>query len=109
MVNTILQIHFTEQHGDILAFLPGRDDIETVAKKLTNKVNDFGKEFINKNIEIIMLYSALSSHLQKKVFLKFPNKRKIILATNIAETALTIDGIKFVVDCGYVKLKIYDI
>lgn len=53
---------------------------------------------------ITPIYSALPSDLQAKIFLPTPpGARKLVLATNIAETSLTIDGIVYVIDCGFVK------
>lgn len=62
-----------------------------------------------KNLMIAPIYSNLSPELQLKIFLPTPkNARKIVLSTNIAETSLTIEGIVFVIDSGFVKQKIYD-
>jgi HrpA-like RNA helicase len=60
---------------------------------------------------VLPLYSSLPQHLQIKAITPAARhtERKIIFATNIAETSLTIDGVKFVVDSGFVKLPIYDV
>ena len=57
-----------------------------------------------------MLYSALPHEYQHKVFELTTEKstRKIILATNIAETSVTIPGVRFVIDCGFMKVRTYD-
>ncbi|CAO2654332.1 Nn.00g110650.m01.CDS01 [Neocucurbitaria sp. VM-36] len=102
-ITTVFQIHIAaELPGDILVFMTGEEEItsamaniESTLKKLRGKV----KELI-----ICPLYSALPQDQQAKVFEPTPpNSRKVVLATNIAETSVTIDGIKFVVDCGYSK------
>jgi hypothetical protein len=55
---------------------------------------------------ILPIYSQLSSDLQAKIFEKAEKGlRKCVVATNIAETSLTVDGIKYVIDCGYCKMK----
>lgn len=62
-----------------------------------------------KKLWILPLYGSLSTNEQLKVFERAPNHtRKIIVATNIAETSLTINGIVYVIDCGYMKLKAYN-
>lgn len=57
-----------------------------------------------------MLYSALPHEFQHLIFEKQPGSdlRRIILATNIAETSVTIPGVRYVVDCGFMKVRIYD-
>jgi pre-mRNA-splicing factor ATP-dependent RNA helicase DHX38/PRP16 len=57
-------------------------------------------------LTILPIYSQLPSDLQAKVFEKSPN-RKVVVATNIAETSLTVDGVRYVIDSGYCKLKVY--
>merc|ERR1719187_1330285 len=57
-------------------------------------------------LTILPIYSQLPSDLQAKIF-ESSEQRKCIVATNIAETSLTVDGIKYVVDSGYCKLKVY--
>ena len=56
---------------------------------------------------ILPIYSQLSSDVQAKIF-ESSNQRKCIVATNIAETSLTLDGVKFVIDTGFCKLKVYN-
>ncbi|KRW99322.1 P-loop containing nucleoside triphosphate hydrolase [Pseudocohnilembus persalinus] len=106
--NSILQIHETQDKGDILAFLPGQQDIEDVSQLLKERVNMIPHDKLQ--LEVFTLYSALPSHLQLLAFQRQtdPNTRKVILSTNIAETSVTIDGIKYVVDCGLVKIRKYD-
>jgi pre-mRNA-splicing factor ATP-dependent RNA helicase DHX15/PRP43 len=100
-VRTCISICNTEQKpGDILVFLTGEEEIEEACRSLERQL---------KNAWILPLYSALSSAAQQRVFEVAPvGKRKIVIATNIAETSLTIDGVVWVVDCGWVKQKIYN-
>lgn len=58
-----------------------------------------------------MLYSALPHEYQHQIFepsKQTPKPRRIILSTNIAETSVTIPGVRYVVDCGYMKIRLYD-
>ena len=102
-LHTILQIHFEEPDGDVLAFLTGQDDIEDLSQMLKEKQKLFPPQA--KGLQVIQLFAALPSHLQLIAFQKTQEgQRKVILATNIAETSVTIDGIKFVIDCGLTKV-----
>jgi len=84
--------------GDILVFFPAEKDIRETRDLL------IGRRW--KRVEVLTLFGRLSSGDQQKVFSQ-SSGRKIILSTNIAETSLTIPGIRFVVDTGYVRLSRY--
>jgi HrpA-like RNA helicase len=107
-VCTVLQVNedYKNVDGDILVFLPGQDDIESVSSSLVAR-----KKFIDqthqRQLVVVHLYAALPVEKQEIAFDRVPEKthRKVILATNIAETSLTIPGVKFVIDCGLVKTK----
>ncbi|KAI5950826.1 hypothetical protein KGF54_003900 [Candida jiufengensis] len=114
-VKQILSIHlqrpenssgeFTND-GDILVFMTGQEDIETTCDLLKEKLEMLESP---PPIEILPIYSSMPQELQKKIFNKSnPHKRKVVIATNIAETSLTVDGIKYVIDCGLVKVKVYN-
>ncbi|XP_020873248.1 pre-mRNA-splicing factor ATP-dependent RNA helicase DEAH1-like isoform X2 [Arabidopsis lyrata subsp. lyrata] len=104
---TVLQIHVSEPLGDILVFLPGQEEIENVEETLKNKIRGFGTKI--RELIICPIYANLPSEMQAKVFEPTPEgARKVVLATNIAETSLTIDGIKYVVDPGFCKIKSYN-
>ncbi|KAH1250653.1 putative pre-mRNA-splicing factor ATP-dependent RNA helicase DEAH4 [Glycine max] len=81
-LKTALDIHIREPEGDILIFMTGQDDIEKLVSKLEDKVRVFSPPP--------------------------PNCRRIIVATNIAETSLTVDGVVYVIDSGYVKQRQYN-
>jgi ATP-dependent RNA helicase DHX33 len=102
-VCTILQIDEDEaaRDGDILVFLPGQDDIEAVSASLVAR----GQH--KRELVVVHLYAALSNEAQAMAFNPVPSRthRKVILATNIAETSLTIPGVRYVIDCGLVKMK----
>lgn len=92
--------------GDILIFMTGQEDIETTCEALADKISKLDNP---RPILILPIYSQLAADLQAKIFEPAPEgTRKVVVATNIAETSLTIDGIRYVVDSGYCKLKTYN-
>uniref|UniRef100_UPI00358F02B1 ATP-dependent RNA helicase DHX8 isoform X2 n=1 Tax=Myxine glutinosa TaxID=7769 RepID=UPI00358F02B1 len=103
---TVMQIHLTEPPGDILLFLTGQEEIDTACEILYERMKSLGPEV--PELIILPVYSALPSEMQTRIFDPAPpGSRKVVIATNIAETSLTIDGIYYVVDPGFVKQKVY--
>jgi ATP-dependent helicase HrpA len=86
-------------NGDILIFMPGERDIRETSDLLDGR---FGRE-----VEIIPLFGLLSAADQQRVFAPL-NRRKIVVATNIAETSLTIPGIRYVIDAGLARISRYN-
>jgi len=106
-ITTCLQIHITQPRGDILVFLCGQDEIDLMALNLEETAKKLGSRV--QELIICPLYSALPSDIQAKAFEPTPPKsRKIVLATNLAETSITIDGIVYVIDNGLVKEDLFD-
>jgi len=84
--------------GDVLVFLPGEREIRDCAEAL--------RKHHPPHVEILPLFARLSVEEQEKVF-KISNARRIVLATNVAETSLTVPGIRYVVDAGLARVKRY--
>lgn len=106
-LDSVLQIHVSEPPGDILVFLTGQDEIDTSCEVLYERVKALGDSVAE--LIILPVYSSLPSEMQSKIFEPTPSgSRKVILATNIAETSITIDGIFYVIDPGFVKVNAYD-
>ena len=106
-LKTVLQIHLNEKPGDILLFLTGQEEIDNACSMLQLKVNTLGKNV--PKLIVLPVYSAMPSELQIKIFEPAPpGARKCIVATNIAEASLTIDGIYYVVDPGFTKIKTFN-
>lgn len=106
-ITTVFQIHTTQPKGDILIFLTGQDEIEAAELEIAETARKLGSRV--KELVICPIYANLPSELQAKIFEPTPDgARKVVLATNIAETSLTIDGIVYVIDPGYVKENIYN-
>ncbi|XP_041365448.1 ATP-dependent RNA helicase DHX8-like isoform X2 [Gigantopelta aegis] len=104
---TVMQIHLTEPPGDILLFLTGQEEIDSACEILYERMKALGPEV--PELLILPVYSALPSEMQTRIFDPAPlGSRKVVIATNIAETSLTIDGIYYVVDPGFVKQKVYN-
>ncbi|KAG5659220.1 hypothetical protein KAF25_000422 [Fusarium avenaceum] len=104
---TVMQIHLTEAAGDILVFLTGQDEIDTSCEVLYERMKALGPNV--PQLIILPIYSALPGETQSRIFEPAPpGSRKVVIATNIAETSITIDGIYYVVDPGFVKQKAYD-
>ncbi|KAK7359399.1 hypothetical protein VNO77_01357 [Canavalia gladiata] len=123
-LKTALDIHIHEPEGDILIFMTGQDDIEKLVSKLEDKVRAL-EEGSCMDAIILPLHGSLPPELQEtnltnkhlknvaglsvRVFSPPPpNCRRIIVATNIAETSLTVDGVVYVIDSGYVKQRQYN-
>ncbi|XP_050043546.2 ATP-dependent RNA helicase DHX8 [Dermacentor andersoni] len=104
---TVMQIHLTEPPGDILLFLTGQEEIDTACEILYERMKSLGPDV--PELIILPVYSALPSEMQTRIFEPAtPGSRKVVIATNIAETSLTIDGIYYVVDPGFVKQNVYN-
>ncbi|KAI8791003.1 pre-mRNA-splicing factor ATP-dependent RNA helicase PRP16, partial [Biomphalaria glabrata] len=105
-VKQALQVHLGGQPGDMLIFMPGQEDIEVTCELIAERLGELDEA---PPLAILPIYSQLPSDLQAKIFQKAPDGiRKCVVATNIAETSLTVDGIMFVIDSGYCKLKVYN-
>ncbi|KAJ6222574.1 hypothetical protein RDWZM_001119 [Blomia tropicalis] len=101
-VVTILQIHITQKLGDILVFLPGQEEIEQCQELLQDRQRKLGSHI--QELLIRPIYANLPTDMQAQVFEPTPpGARKVVLATNIAETSITIDNIIYVIDPGYCK------
>lgn len=85
--------------GDILVFLPGEREIREAAEAL--------RKHHPPGTEVLQLFARLSQAEQEKVFHPKGNSRRVVLATNVAETSLTVPGIRYVVDTGLVRMKRY--
>lgn len=106
-VQQALQIHTQPHNGDMLIFMTGQADIETTCAVLQERLELIDDEV--PPLAILPIYSQMPSDLQAKIFKKADKGiRKCIVATNIAETSLTVDGIMFVIDSGFCKLKVYN-
>lgn len=115
-IRTVLQIHATEDEGDILLFLTGEEEIEDSCRKIALESDEMVREADAGPLKVYALYGSLPPHMQQRIFEPAPPPRrpggrpgrKVIVSTNIAETSLTIDGIVYVVDPGFSKQKIYN-
>ena len=106
-VKQVLQIHFNSGPGDILVFMTGQEDIEGVCSLIAEKMDEFGEKA--PPLLVLPMYSQLPADLQAKIFdCAARGVRKVIVSTNVAETSLTVDGIKYVIDSGFCKLKVYN-
>jgi ATP-dependent helicase HrpA len=90
-----------EGPGDILVFLSGEREIRDTADSLAGSVAQPGQD-----VEIVPLYGRLSAAEQHRVFARH-TARRIVLATNVAETSLTVPGIKYVIDAGTARISRY--
>ncbi|TRY79169.1 hypothetical protein TCAL_09988 [Tigriopus californicus] len=105
-VKQSIQIHLTGNEGDMLIFMPGQEDIEVTCEQIKERLAEVEDA---PGLAVLPIYSQLPSDLQAKIFQKAPDGlRKCVVATNIAETSLTLDGIMYVVDSGYCKMKVFN-
>lgn len=104
-VQQAISIHVQEEEGDILIFMTGQADIEVTCVLIAERLQEVGNDV--EPLTILPIYSGLPSEIQAKIFQK-SDHRKVIVATNIAETSLTVDGVRYVIDTGFCKLKVYN-
>ncbi|KAG8907474.1 DEAH-box RNA helicase prp16 [Tulasnella sp. 403] len=105
-VKQVLQIHLSSPPGDILVFMTGQEDIEVTCQVVSERLSQLDDP---PPLAVLPIYSQMPADLQAKIFEATEDgRRKVIVATNIAETSLTVDGILYVVDAGYCKLKVYN-
>jgi ATP-dependent helicase HrpA len=99
-VKTIVDLYMTEPPGDILAFLPTERDIRTCCDLLT--------EQLDAGVVILPMFGRLQAADQKRIFSQF-KETKIVVATNVAETSITVPGIRYVVDSGLARISTYNV
>lgn len=103
-LRTFFQVHVDHPPGDVLIFLPGQEDIESLQQAITT----YAKQLPTGKMRVLTcpMYASLPQNMQANAFKPTPSgSRKCILATNIAETSITIPGIKYVIDTGKQKEK----
>jgi len=106
-VATVMKIHVGEPAGDVLCFLTGQDEVDSVVRSLVDESRKQPRDAMR--MRVLPMHGSLPAADQLRVFERVSRgTRKIVVATNIAEASVTIDGIVFVVDAGFVKLPAYD-
>ncbi|MCJ1232581.1 hypothetical protein MMC14_000534 [Varicellaria rhodocarpa] len=106
-VKTVSDIHSNEADGDVLIFLTGREEIDTAIQMITERAAALHPRA--PSLMPLPMYAGLSNEQQLYVFEPTPeNTRKVIVSTNIAEASVTIEGIVYVIDCGFVKLRAFN-
>ncbi|KAK3321194.1 P-loop containing nucleoside triphosphate hydrolase protein [Cercophora scortea] len=106
-ISTVFDIHADEPMGDILVFLTGREEIDQAVQAVSERTAQLPPG--SQSILPLPLYAGLSTEQQMYVFDEAPtNYRKVIFSTNIAEASVTINGIIYVIDSGFVKLRAYN-
>ncbi|KAF9887469.1 hypothetical protein FE257_010186 [Aspergillus nanangensis] len=106
-VKAVFDIHMQETEGDILVFLTGREEIDTAIQLISERAETLHPKA--PSLHPLPLYSGLTTDQQMYVFEPAPeNTRKVIVSTNIAEASVTINGIVYVIDCGFAKLRAYN-
>ncbi len=101
MVDAVLRVLRAEA-GSILAFLPGAAEIRRAETQLRERVTDPA-------VDVVALFGALEAEVQDRAIAPPPpGQRKVVLATSIAETSLTIEGVRIVVDCGLARVPRYE-
>ena len=129
VVKQVVDIHKNMPEGDILVFMTGQDDIDKVVRAIKKmqdeppagmfpglagaiRLQGIGGKSVQQleveNILVLPVHGGLSSEEQQLIFETFPGKRKVIVATNIAETSITIDGVVYVIDSGRIKETHFD-
>lgn len=98
-ITSVLEILQNEKDGDILIFLPTIEDINETVNRLHH--------ICSEDIKIYPLHSRLSPFSQQQIFTS-DNSRKIVVATNIAETSLTVPGVRYVIDSGLARMLSYE-
>jgi len=98
----VIQAALAETTGSLLVFLPGQGEIRRVEERLAERLRDPA-------VDIAPLYGALDPAVQDRAIAPAkPGRRKVVLATSIAETSLTIEGVRVVIDCGLARVPAYD-
>ncbi len=105
-VKQAIAIHLAQPAGDILIFMTGQEDIEATCDSILDRLAHVKDA---PPLSVLPIYSQLPADMQARIFERsLKGHRKCIIATNIAETSLTVDGISYVIDCGYCKVKVYN-
>ncbi|KAF9426512.1 hypothetical protein BGZ94_006411 [Podila epigama] len=107
-IQTVFDIHTQEPAGDILVFMTGREEIETIVSEIRERATTLPPR---KYAEILALpiYAGLQAEEQMLVFEPTERgTRKVVVATNIAEASITIPGVGYIIDTGFVKLRAYN-
>ena len=94
----IISIHSNEPPGDILAFLPTEKDIRACCALVSRRVGE---------AVVLPMFGRLQAADQRRIFQRF-NTTKIVIATNVAETSITVPGIRYVVDSGLARMSFYN-
>lgn len=106
-IDTIWSIHLNEEQGDILVFLTGRDEIDRCLQAVADRLLSLPRGSLP--LHLLPLHAGLSPDEQVAIFAQTPRgTRKCIVATNIAEASVTIDGIRYVIDSGFVKMRLFN-
>ena len=95
--------------GDLLVFLPGEREIRGVERRLERRLGESLPAVLAAKLRVLPLYGALPFERQKEAIDEDPDgRRRVVLATSIAESSITIRGVRIVIDCGLQRRSCYD-